>query len=118
MIGKKKYNSIDLCKIFMAVCVVAMHTKPLDGCSNRIILSVYDSIVNCAVPFFFLASGYLLSVKLSYPYDSVENIKIIGEYLQKIAERKSSIISYATSSTTWMAPEQTSSTMLYPPSLY
>lgn len=82
----KNYNSIDLCKIFMAVCVIAMHTKPLHNSSNNIILSIYDSAVNCAVPFFFLASGYLLSIKLKKPFASEKNIKIIYKYLLKIVK--------------------------------
>jgi len=31
------YNSIDLCKFLMAVCVVAIHTHPLQNCSQDIL---------------------------------------------------------------------------------
>ena len=84
--GEKTYNSIDLCKIIMAICVVAIHTHPLENCSNKVILNIYESIVNCAVPFFFLASGYLLAIKLRCPYDSLENIEVIKKYLLKIVK--------------------------------
>ena len=53
-------NSIDLVKLLMAVCVVAIHTEPLINCNNSFVQSICDSIVRCAVPFFFLASGFLL----------------------------------------------------------
>lgn len=40
----KKYNSIDLVKIFMAVCVVAIHTEPLYYCSNALANNVFKAV--------------------------------------------------------------------------
>lgn len=77
----KKYNSIDLFKFLMACCVIAIHTQPVFGCSNSIIVEVFEAIVNCAVPFFFMASGYLLAVKMKWPYSLKENEVILKKYL-------------------------------------
>ena len=81
---KEKYNSIDLFKFLMACCVIAIHTQPFFGCSNFLVKKVYDSIVNCAVPFFFMASGFLLAVKLKWPYSLKENEVILKKYLVRI----------------------------------
>lgn len=83
-INNKKYNSIDLCKFVMAIFVIAIHTNPLSGIKNQHILNVYECIVNCAVPFFFMASGYLLAINLTWPYHSEIDIKKIKKYLMKI----------------------------------
>lgn len=51
----------------MSLCVVAIHTHPLDGFSHcvgyPIFSRIFDCVVRCAVPFFFLSSGYLLGKK-------------------------------------------------------
>jgi len=77
-------NSIDLTKFIMAICVIAIHTGPLGHCKNYSILTIYDLIVSMAVPFFFLASGYLLAVKFR-EYDPKEvKIRIVFKQLSKI----------------------------------
>ena len=78
---RKNYNSIDLWKLIMAICVVALHTNPLINCKNYIILSIYFSIVKMAVPFFFLTSGFLLGKKMN---KEISNELIVKSYLQKI----------------------------------
>lgn len=60
----KNYCGIDLIKFFMAIIVVAIHTHPLEHCSNEILIRIYNSIVSSAVPFFFISSGFLLGSKL------------------------------------------------------
>ena len=80
----KKYNMIDVCKIIMALCVVAIHTSPLHNCTNELANSIYDAFVNLAVPFFFLASGFLLSNKLDYPFSDKKDIGYIKQYLFRI----------------------------------
>ena len=62
-IADKKYNSIDLLKLIMAVCVVAIHTKPLYKCNNEAAIGIYNTIVGVANPFFFLASGFFVGKK-------------------------------------------------------
>lgn len=74
------YNSIDLAKFFMAFCVIAIHTQPLVNCNNDFILSIYDSIVRLAVPFFFITSGFLLEKKC----DGSNDTAVIGKQMNKI----------------------------------
>lgn len=58
-----KYNVIDLFKLIMAVCVIAIHTNPLYGCNSKAVISIYNTVVGAANPFFFLSSGYLIGKK-------------------------------------------------------
>lgn len=80
---RARYNGIDLVKFIMAICVIAIHTQPLEYCSNTAVIELYTNFVNSAVPFFFLASGYLLAVKLQWPYDSAQSIKEVQNYIIK-----------------------------------
>ena len=57
---RRNYNSIDLFKFIMAFAVVALHTEPLYGLGDGPVVRLYSFAVSMAVPFFFLASGYLL----------------------------------------------------------
>jgi surface polysaccharide O-acyltransferase-like enzyme len=82
----KRYNSIDLWKLIMAFCVVALHTITLEQSKLIIINELYDSFVNMAVPFFFIASGFLLAKKLQLPLHKEENINIIKNYLIRIVK--------------------------------
>lgn len=61
--SNKNYNSIDLFKLIMAVCVIAIHTNPLYKCDNKIIVNIYNTVVGVANPFFFLSSGFLIGKK-------------------------------------------------------
>lgn len=65
-----QYNSIDLCKFIMSFAVVAAHTQPFVNMNNIVVQRFYSLFTDLAVPFFFLASGYLLAVKMDYPYGS------------------------------------------------
>lgn len=82
--AKNNYNSIDLFKFFMAIFVIAIHTEPFAGVSNGFILKIFNSTVSLAVPFFFLASGYLLAKKLNWPFNSSDDITAIKKYLFKM----------------------------------
>lgn len=84
--NKKKFNSIDIFKLLMAVCVVAIHTHPLENCKNELANNVYNSTVSMAVPFFFIAAGFLLAQKLEYPFLGEKNELIIKKYLIKIVK--------------------------------
>ncbi|MDU5208180.1 MAG: acyltransferase family protein [Clostridium sp.] len=79
----KKYNSIDLCKYFMAFLVVAIHTHPLEGCENNLIMTIYNTIVSFAVPFFFVSTGFLLFIKIKDDYYEKENILRVKKYIVK-----------------------------------
>ena len=78
---KEKYNSLDLFKFVMALCVVAIHTNPMADCTSTLAVLVYDTVLNCAVPFFFLVSGYLLASKMTWPYDQDDSLALIHEYI-------------------------------------
>ena len=57
---KVNYNNIDVFKLIMSIFVVAIHTHPLENISNSVINGIYDSLVSLAVPFFFVATGFLV----------------------------------------------------------
>lgn len=61
----RKENSIDLFKLIFSICVVAIHIVPLANFQlPTVIRSIYETVLALAVPFFFLACGYLLGKKL------------------------------------------------------
>lgn len=78
----RQYNSIDLCKFIMAFAVVAIHTRPLVNAGSGMLLTVYENFVSLAVPFFFLASGYLLAVKMDDPCGSEGDLSRIKNQLR------------------------------------
>ena len=82
----KKYNSIDLVKIFMAVCVVAIHTEPLYYCSNALANNVFKAVGGVAVPFFFIASGFLMANKFDGEFSSNRNCAVIKRTLVHIVK--------------------------------
>lgn len=83
----RNHNSIDLFKFIMAFAVVAIHTHPLENCTNSNLLTTYGLVVGMAVPFFFLASGYLLAIKMSWPYNgNVDNANRLLRQLKRITQ--------------------------------
>lgn len=86
MIKRKSLNGIDICKFLMVICVVAIHTHPLEKCSNPVINVLYSQFVQLAVPFFFLSSGYLLALKLQWPYQRDADIAIIKKKIRKMLQ--------------------------------
>lgn len=47
----KRIDSLDCCKLLMAIFVVAIHTFPLENSEQNFLLKT-------AIPFFFTVSGY------------------------------------------------------------
>lgn len=82
--GVKAKNSIDLTKLIMAVFVVAIHTNPLAGVQNQTVLTVCNTVLQMAVPFFFLASGYLLGIHIRDLRCPEESIPVVKRQLKKI----------------------------------
>ena len=71
----------------MAIAGVAIHTHPLENCTSGDLLKIYEIMVNMAVPFFFLASGYFLGMKMSWPYsENVNDINRIIKQLKRIIQ--------------------------------
>lgn len=79
----KNYNAIDLFKIIMALAVVAIHVMPHvvlgDGPAYFALANLFDT----AVPFFFLATGFLLAEKLKTKETVEERTKTIRATLFK-----------------------------------
>ena len=78
-VNKAEFSSIDIMKFIMAICVIAIHTRPFVEIDNDIFQALYEVIVRVAVPYFFISSGYLFFNKLDYPYNdkkSIEKLKI------------------------------------------
>lgn len=76
-----QYNSVDAMKLFFAVCVVGIHSS--DVCPAEF-PSVVMMLVKMAVPFFFMASGFLLARKLKASPAEAEAIcwKAARKYLR------------------------------------
>ncbi|USK34466.1 acyltransferase [Bacillus sp. F19] len=72
--------AIDFIKFFAIFAVVVIHTFPLD---SQIGLFILDNLSRFAVPFFFVASGYLFGIKILNTRESVVYFK---RYVIKIAK--------------------------------
>lgn len=81
---QKKFNSIDLFKLFMAVAVVAIHTNPIINWTNQAAIRVIVIIEEWAVPFFFIASGFFLFCTMKRPYK--DSLARIDNYIIKIVK--------------------------------
>lgn len=78
-----KWNGIDIVKLLMAFCVVAIHTGPFRAYSGTWGYTVFTHITQLAVPFFFLASGFLFARKLNDPFSAQSNLPAIGAFLRR-----------------------------------
>lgn len=67
---KNDYYSLDILKIIAALIVVSMHTEPLYYCKKEPVLELYDVLARCAVPIFFMLTGFFLSDKQHVEYGS------------------------------------------------
>ena len=87
MTDRQQNNGIDLFKFIMAVVVVAIHTHPFENCTNSDFLKIYELMVNMAVPFFFLASGYFLGMKMNWSFaENLDDTNRIIKQLKKIIQ--------------------------------
>lgn len=59
------YQGIDIFKFFAAIVVIAIHTNPFVSCSSGFIVRLYNSLQVCAVPLFFIFSGFLFGRKIN-----------------------------------------------------
>lgn len=73
-------NSIDLFKFIMAVAIMAMHIEPFMVNQSPILYVIYYCFLSCAVPFFFMATGFLLECKMCY---SADRLKVLDRYIFK-----------------------------------
>ena len=49
----QNYNSIDLMKFVMALCVVTIHTNIVDIMEPSLLRDILHSLIRSAVPFFY-----------------------------------------------------------------
>jgi hypothetical protein len=64
----------------MAIFVVAIHTHPFENYTLGFLEKIYNMLVSTAVPFFFIASGFLLFKKV----ENLINLEKIWKYLIKM----------------------------------
>ena len=75
--------SIDLCKFFMAIVVIAIHVHPFEGYSRTTLLDMYGLLCGCAVPFFFMCTGYFIAQKVLYTsYE--QQFTVLKRYVKKL----------------------------------
>lgn len=72
------YNSIDLVKFVMSICVVTIHTYIVDGMQPSLVSDFLHSLIRSAVPFFFITSAYFVVGRMDY--------KGIAKYLKRILQ--------------------------------
>lgn len=82
--NKKDFKGIDFIKFIMAIFVVAIHTDPFERIHENIFTKSWDIIVRIAVPYFFIASGFLLFSKVKNEYDRISQLVIIKQYIVRI----------------------------------
>ena len=72
-------KNIDIAKFIMAIIVVSIHTDPFIQFSN--FYYFYHSIIGLPVPFFFLATGFFIGIKMK---DTGGGYKIISKIYKTV----------------------------------
>ncbi|MFR5078546.1 MAG: acyltransferase family protein [[Clostridium] innocuum] len=85
---RKTYYALDVAKFISAFLVVCIHTGPLldvDATGNFILVQI---LARLAVPFFFVASGFLFFRKLDFKreYNDYENKAQLKHYLWRLCK--------------------------------
>ena len=85
-ISPQKSNSltIDICKFIGAYMVVAIHTTSLNLFGTGALNAVYVNFLYCAVPCFFMASGYLIASRMEWPFTANDNLQKIAHAFLKM----------------------------------
>lgn len=79
------YGALDVTKLLMAALVVAIHTHPFDDLADPIIVRAATGLTSVAVPFFFIASGFLCFRKIEINHvQSRASMKRIGATIQRL----------------------------------
>lgn len=81
----KEFRLLDIVKLIMAIVVIAIHTHPERSSNYVFVQRSAEIIYSLAVPFFFIASGFLLFKKINLPLDDDGNQRI-KRYLSKIVK--------------------------------
>lgn len=81
----KEFRLLDIVKLIMAIVVIAIHTHPERSSNYVFVQKSAEIIYSLAVPFFFMAPGFLLFKKINLPLDDDGNQRI-KRYLSKIVK--------------------------------
>lgn len=79
-----EYRSIDVVKVCMAFVVVAIHTHPQDSCPILFLKEMFTNLYGLAVPFFFVASGFLIWNKI-WSSSKEEKLNRLKGWIKKTA---------------------------------
>jgi hypothetical protein len=69
----KNLNAVDVVKLIMAFCVIGIHSYIFD---NKNFPTTIDYIVNLAVPFFIITSGWLYTRKYGLNIDGIGKLSV------------------------------------------
>lgn len=72
MAESKEYKVLDVMKLVMAIVFIAIHTHPELYSGSALIIQASVLLYSLAVPFFFMASGFLLFKKIHHPWMMME----------------------------------------------
>lgn len=87
-----RYNVIDVVKLFMAFLVIGIHVETLFGTEYP---QFVDYVLESAVPFFFICSGYFIQNKI---VKKGKKISVLKDSCKKISETIHSLASRILSS--------------------
>lgn len=80
-VKRVRYNGLDVLKFCMAICVVAIHTKPF--ITNDTLHGWVNPLLQTAVPVFFTISSFLLFKKLNKLDRKEQNVALVN-YIKRI----------------------------------
>lgn len=79
----KQYKSIDLAKFVCALLIIILHTAPFASYSKVLTVGFRNIITVIAVPFFFVASGFIAFKKID-AQESDNKAKYVKKYLMRL----------------------------------
>ena len=82
---QEEYKMLDVMKFVMAIIVVAVHTRPELSFKSTFIRELFEALYSIAVPFFFMASGFLLFRKIELPLNKEGEVRI-KSYLKRMCK--------------------------------
>ena len=77
---------IDVCKFLGAYAVVAVHTTPWNLFGTGAFNSIWLNLIYCAVPGFFMATGYLIARRMEWPFRSESSLSCISHSFLKMVK--------------------------------
>lgn len=85
---RKNYYAIDIAKLISALFVVCIHTGPLLDINKDANFVLVQILARLAVPFFFVASGFLFFRKIDFKreWNDYENIKALRHYVGRLCK--------------------------------